>query len=158
MPTAQFEIDLTAERVQFVDVGDLDKHTADGQPLEDCVKRIIQEGHDPLDGELDGKPKTDRSLWVFDVACALVRRGVPDNVSHDDGQDHEQRVGHMHGHVDFDHSHDLGVRQDLRCIARPPRTNDWSILAGNCLPLDILAGLDRPPRVDGRSIPACQAV
>ena len=86
--------------------------------------------------------------------AVLSTTEVGEEHSHDDGQDHEQRVGHMHGHVDFDHSHDLGVRQDLRCIARPPRTNDWSILAGNCLPLDILAGLDRPPRVDGRSIPA----
>ena len=24
--------------------------------------------------------KDDRSRWVFDVVCALVRRGVPDNV------------------------------------------------------------------------------
>ena len=30
--------------------------------------------------KLDGKPKDDRSRWVFDATCALVRRGVPDNI------------------------------------------------------------------------------
>lgn len=73
-------IDVSDDVVQLVDVNDLDKHTADGKPLEDRVKRIIQHGHDPLDDKLDGKPKDDRSVWVFDASCALVRRGLPDNV------------------------------------------------------------------------------
>ena len=73
-------VSVSGELVKFVDVHDLDKHTADGKRLEDRVKRIIQVGHDDLDDRLEAKPKDDRSRWVFDVACALVRRGVPDNV------------------------------------------------------------------------------
>ena len=77
---AGVNVDVAGPPVQFVDVHDLDEHTADGRELEDRVKRIIQAGYDELDDRPNVKDKTDRSRWVFDVACALVRRGVPDNV------------------------------------------------------------------------------
>ncbi|PPD27518.1 MAG: hypothetical protein CTY20_12515 [Hyphomicrobium sp.] len=73
-------VDVGGERVKLTDVHDLDHHTADGKPLEDRVKRIIQEGYDPLDDKPDAKPRDDRSVWVFDAVCALVRRSVADNV------------------------------------------------------------------------------
>jgi P4 family phage/plasmid primase-like protien len=75
-----FDVDADADLVKLLDVHDLDKYTADGKPVEDRVKRIIQVGFDELDHRPDCKDKTDRSRWVFDVACALVRRGVADNV------------------------------------------------------------------------------
>ena len=74
------DVDLSGGDVVLEDVYALDAFTADGQPLEDRVKRIIQNGCDDLDDKLDGKPKDDRSRWVFDATCALVRRGVPDNI------------------------------------------------------------------------------
>lgn len=78
--TAVTAVDLSAGEIKLADVHDLDKHTADGKPVEDRIKRIIHAGYDDLDDQLDGKDKTDRSLWIFDVACALIRRSVPDNV------------------------------------------------------------------------------
>jgi P4 family phage/plasmid primase-like protien len=39
------------------------------------IKTIIEIGHHP---EETNKPHDDRSLWVFDVVCALVRCKVPD--------------------------------------------------------------------------------
>ena len=75
-----FDVDANAELVKLVDMYDLDRYTADGKPIDDRVKRIIQAGYDELDHRADGKDKTDRSRWVFDVVCALVRRGLPDNV------------------------------------------------------------------------------
>ncbi|MGE0055705.1 MAG: DUF5906 domain-containing protein [Hyphomicrobium sp.] len=77
---AALDVDPNAERVKFVDVNDLDKHTADGKSVDDRVKRIIQAGFDEYDDRLGSKPQDDRSRWVFDVACDLVRRGVPDHV------------------------------------------------------------------------------
>lgn len=77
---AELDVDPNVELVKLVDVNDLDKHTADGKPINDRVKRIIQAGSDELDDRLTSKPKDDRSRWVFEVACALVRRGVPDNI------------------------------------------------------------------------------
>ena len=74
------EVDVNAELVKLTDVHDLDKFTADGKPIDDRIKRIIQDGFDELDQRPDCKDKTDRSRWVFDVACALVRRDVADNV------------------------------------------------------------------------------
>ncbi len=73
-------IDTGAELVKFTDVNDLDKHTADGKPVDDRTKRIIQVGYDELDNKSGRKPKDDRSRWVFDATCALLRRGIPDHV------------------------------------------------------------------------------
>lgn len=78
--TDAVSVDDSTELVNFVDVNDLDKHTIDGQPLDDRVKRIVQDGRDGLDDRVDGKPQDDRSRWLFDAVCSLVRRGVPDNV------------------------------------------------------------------------------
>lgn len=75
-PSIKVEVPSNIERLN--DVHDLDQYTSDGQPLEDHVKRIIQLGHDPEDDQ--GKPADDRSLWVFDATCALVRRGIPDDI------------------------------------------------------------------------------
>jgi predicted P-loop ATPase len=72
-------VDVSGPLVQFVDVHDLDKHTADGKPLEDRIKRIIQDGYDELDDRPNSKPRGDRSRWVLHATCALVRRGVADN-------------------------------------------------------------------------------
>lgn len=48
------------------------------------VTRIDETAARAIDGVVDilthEKPKNDRSRWVFDVSCALVRRGVPDNI------------------------------------------------------------------------------
>lgn len=77
---AAFDVDPDVTLVKLVDVNDLDKHTADVKPIADRVKTIIQVGFDPDDDRLNGKDKTNRSLWVLDACCALVRRGVPDNV------------------------------------------------------------------------------
>ncbi len=74
------DADANVELVRLVDVNDVDKYTADGQPLDDRIKRIIQQGFDELDNRPGGKDKADRSRWVFDATCDLVRRGVPDNV------------------------------------------------------------------------------
>ena len=73
-------IDTGAELVKLTDVNELDKHTADGKPVDDRTKRIVQVGFDELESKPGAKPKDDRSRWVFDVACSLVRRGVPDHV------------------------------------------------------------------------------
>jgi hypothetical protein len=77
---AAVAVDLSSAEIKLVDVHDLDQYTGDGRPVEDRVKRIIQAGFDELDHRPQCKDKTDRSRWVFDVACALARRGVPDNV------------------------------------------------------------------------------
>lgn len=77
---AAFEVDPNVELVKLVDVNDLDKHTADGKPIDDRIKRIIQHGHDNLEDRVDGKPKDDRSRWVLDAVCAMVRRGIPDQI------------------------------------------------------------------------------
>ena len=73
-------IDTGAELVKLTDVNELDKHTADGQPVDDRTKRIVQVGFDVLENKVGAKPKDDRSRWVFDVTCSLVRRGIPDHV------------------------------------------------------------------------------
>lgn len=74
-------VDVTPGNIErMVDVHELDKHTADKLPLEDRVKRIIQIGYDPEDTSLNAKPKDDRSVWVFDAVCAMVRRGIPDQM------------------------------------------------------------------------------
>ncbi len=75
-----FDVDADAELVKLTDVHDLDKYTADGKPVEERIKRIIQIGYDEFADKPGAKPKDDRSRWVFDVVCALVRRGLPDNV------------------------------------------------------------------------------
>lgn len=73
-------IDTGAELVKFTDVNELDNYTPDGQPVDDRTKRIIQVGFDELESKAGAKSKDDRSRWVFDVACSLVRRGIPDHV------------------------------------------------------------------------------
>lgn len=71
------EVNVSGNRQQLVDVYELDRHTTNG-PLPDRVKRIIQVGHDPED--VNGKPKEDRSVWVYDATCAMVRAGIPDDI------------------------------------------------------------------------------
>ena len=75
------EVDVTPGNIeQLADVHELDKHTADKLPLEDRVKRIIQFGYDTLDDSPNAKPKDGRSEWVLDAVCAMVRRGIPDQL------------------------------------------------------------------------------
>ncbi|MGZ8364782.1 MAG: DUF5906 domain-containing protein [Nitrospira sp.] len=78
---AEIEVDVNTSNIeQLIDVHDLDQFTSDGLPLEDRVKTIIQKGYDPDDHSLKAKPKGDRSVWVFDAVCAMVRRGIPDQM------------------------------------------------------------------------------
>ena len=75
------EVDVIPGNIErMVDVHELDKHTADGQPIKDNIKRIIQLGWDDQDESADAKPESDRSVWVYHAACDLVRRGVPDQI------------------------------------------------------------------------------
>lgn len=77
---SSIKADVTGNVERLVDVHDLDKHTADGQPIKDNIKRIIQLGWDDQDESADAKPRSDRSVWVYHAVCDLIRRGVPDQI------------------------------------------------------------------------------
>ncbi len=75
------KVEINSGNIQpLTDVHELDKYTADGKPLENRVKNIIQEGFDPDDHGPNAKPRGDRSVWVFDACCAMVRRGIPTEI------------------------------------------------------------------------------
>lgn len=66
--------------------------------------------------------------------------------AHDDGHDHEQSSGHMHGHDPADHSHQSVF---VACSA-----SQWSLPPAQCWPSTVseirdpatASGIDRPPK------------
>ena len=66
--------------------------------------------------------------------------------AHDDGHEHEQSSGHMHGHDPADHSH--------QSVFVPCSASHWSLLPAQCWPLTVseirdpatASAIDRPPK------------
>lgn len=114
------KVDVSPGNIErLVDVHDLDKHTKDGLPLENRVKNIIQVGYDPDDDGPDAKPKGDRSVWVFDATCALVRRGIPDQVILSVLLDRDFRIS--------DHIYDQKVGAEKYAIRQIERAKEVAI-------------------------------
>lgn len=104
---------------QLADVNDLDKFTSDKLPMDNRVKNIIQEGYDPDDTSLDAKPKGDRSVWVFDAVCQMVRRGIPDQVILAVLLDRDYRIS--------DHVYDQKIGAEKYAIRQIKRAKEASI-------------------------------
>lgn len=72
---ATVELPDDVPRLESLD--ELASHVAEGKTLPERLLTIIAHGFNPKE---TNKPHEDRSRWVLDVACGLVRAGVPDAI------------------------------------------------------------------------------
>ena len=66
--------------------------------------------------------------------------------SHDDGDDHERRLGHSHSQDALDHSHDTSLRSDSNLPFACLMAAAWRPANGLSLCRGVVFGHERPPR------------
>jgi len=86
-PTNYRTDDITAEIIKVKDLSYLNDYEKDkSKPKLLRIRWLISNGapltnlqdYEDLHGKVEGRKPNDRSAWVYDVACNLVRAGVPD--------------------------------------------------------------------------------
>lgn len=66
--------------------------------------------------------------------------------AHDDGHEHEQSSGHMHGHDPADHSHQTIFFAGAASHFSPPPSEGWPSSLSNVNDPGTAFGIDRPPK------------
>lgn len=130
------KVEISGNIAPLNEVSELWQHVPPGNLLPERYKTIIQLGHHPEEYD---KPAGDRSLWVFDAVCGMVRANIPDEVIYAVLMDRDFRIS--------DHIYDQ-KRPDRYVRRQIERAKEFSIDPM----LEMLNSKYAVTRIDGKAV------